>query len=164
MVIYVSKHCVIWLKMLTIVNHLLPWTFSILIRLRSGDEWPALTDPLRDGERGGRFLVLCLLHGPNGEWTRSCFRWSEGCTRTQQLPDVRALMRGFLILWFTSGEVIVNFYWWCERWYILVAINALCPLTSVKIKISPSRVRFVAVVRFPNQRRHLTPVSSTFIK
>lgn len=39
-----------------------------LLRLRSGDERPAVTDPLRDGERGGCFLVFCLLHGPDGEF------------------------------------------------------------------------------------------------
>ena len=38
-----------------------------LFRLCSGDERPAVSHPLRDGERGGCFLVFCVLHGSDGE-------------------------------------------------------------------------------------------------
>ncbi len=54
----------IWMKLYLVVSAV---TLSVLFRLRSGDERPAVTDSLRDGERGGRLLVFCLLHGPDGE-------------------------------------------------------------------------------------------------
>lgn len=47
-------------------------------RLRSGHERPVVPHPLRDGERGGSFLVFCLLYGPDGE-----FGWGVCGTFTQ---------------------------------------------------------------------------------
>lgn len=42
----------------------------LTLRLRPGDERPAVPHPLRDGQRGGSVLVLRLLHGSDGEFGR----------------------------------------------------------------------------------------------
>lgn len=77
----------------------------VSLRLRSGHERPSVSDPLRDGERSGRLLVLCVLHGPNGEY--NLLKWHNVIYSYKALGLLSkdGWVYFFPSFWATSGSI-----------------------------------------------------------